>query len=206
VGLSSTDADCRVNIGIAISVDGWMIRVFADRHESKRHPMSENTNTRHFRWIERIKSSLEVLLSHDPQVFVTTNLMWHPVQESLDKRVVPSLMVVFGRPKIPRSFYKQWEEENIAPQVVIDVRSSGNTISEMSKKRLFYSHYGVKEYYVYDPNRETLDGYIRGEYQSLQWIDNLQDWVSPRLKIRFELSMSGLAIYQSDSTPLLVLS
>jgi Uma2 family endonuclease len=157
-------------------------------------------HNKQFRWIELIKSNLEILFAHDTQVFVASNLMWHPVQETLDKRVVPSLMVVFGRPKVSRNSYKQWEEENVAPQVVIDVLSSGNTISEMSKKLLFYSHYVVKEYYVYDPDRETLDGYIRGEYQSLQWIDNLQDWVSPRLKIRFELSMSGLAIYRPDGT------
>jgi Uma2 family endonuclease len=159
-------------------------------------------NTKQFRWIERISAGIERMVAHDSMIFVERNLAWHPTQETPDKKVVPSIVAVFGRPKAPRKIYQQWEEENIAPQVVIDVMSADDTVLEMCKKLLFYSHHRVEEYYIFDVNRETIDGYVQGNCQRLEWIDSLQDWVSPRLNIRFELSMSGLTIYQTDGTPL----
>jgi Uma2 family endonuclease len=164
--------------------------------DSDGQPMSDNT--KQFRWIVLIKENLEILFAHDPQVFVAGDLLWYAVQGSPGLRVAPDAMVVFGRPKGDRGSYKQWEEENIAPQVVFEVLSPGNTLSEMSKKLLFYEHHGVEEYYLYDPDRETLDGFIRGKQPILEAIDNIQGWISPRLNIRFELTDSGLVIYRPD--------
>jgi Uma2 family endonuclease len=175
----------------ALSIDSELIYPDSDGQ-----PMSDNT--KQFRWIVLIKENLEILFAHDPQVFVAGDLLWYAVQESPGLRVAPDAMVVFGRPKGDRGSYKQWEEENIAPQVVFEVLSPGNTLSEMSKKLLFYEHHGVEEYYLYDPDRETLDGFIRGKQPILEAIDNIQGWVSPRLNIRFELTDSGLVIYRPD--------
>jgi Uma2 family endonuclease len=47
--------------------------------------------------------------------------------------VAPDVMVVFGRPKGERRSYRQWQEGNIAPQVVFEILSSGNTLKEMAK-------------------------------------------------------------------------
>jgi Uma2 family endonuclease len=180
----------------ALSIDSELIYPDSDGQ-----PMSDNT--KQFRWIVLIKENLEILFAHDPQVFVAGNLLWYPVQGRPDIRVGPDAMVAFGRPKGDRGSYKQWEEENIAPQAVFKVLSPGNTVSEMSKKLLFYSHYGVEEYYLYDPDREILDGFIRGEQNILESIDNIQGWISPRLNIRFELTDSGLVIYRPDGEPFL---
>jgi Uma2 family endonuclease len=169
--------------------------------DSDGQPMSDNT--KQFRWIVLIKENLEILFAHNPQVFVAGNLLWYPVQGRPDVRVGPDTMVAFGRPKGDRGSYKQWEEENIAPQVVFEVLSPGNTVAEMSKKLLFYSRYGVEEYYLYDPDRETLDGFMRGEQPVLESIDNIQGWISPRLNIRFELTDDGLVIYRPDGEPFL---
>jgi len=46
-------------------------------------------------------------------------------------------MVAFGRPKGDRGSYQQWKE-GIAPQVVFEVRSPGNSQTEMDKKLVFY--------------------------------------------------------------------
>ena len=48
------------------------------------------------------------------------------------------------------------KENNIAPQVVFEILSPGNTKKEMSKKLLFYDCYGVEEYYIYDPDKNEL--------------------------------------------------
>jgi Uma2 family endonuclease len=180
----------------ALSIDSELVYP-----ESDGQPMSDNT--KQFRWIVLIKENLEILYAHDPQVFVAGDLLWYPVQGHPGIRVAPDAMVVFGRPKGDRGSYKQWEEENIVPQVVFEVLSPGNTLSEMSKKLLFYEHHGVEEYYLYDPDRETLDGFIRDEQTMLEPIDNIQGWISPRLNIRFELTNSGLVIYRPDGAPFL---
>jgi Uma2 family endonuclease len=180
----------------ALSIDSELIYPDSDGQ-----PMSDNT--KQFRWIVLIKENLEILYAHDPQVFVAGDLLWYAVQGSPRLRVAPDAMVVFGRPKGDRGSYKQWEEENIAPQVVFEVLSPGNTLSEMSKKLLFYEHHGVEEYYIYDPDRETLDGFVRGQQPILEAIDNIQGWISPRLNIRFELTDSGLVIYRPDGEPFL---
>lgn len=64
-------------------------------------------------------------------------------------------MVVFGRPKGDRGSYLQWLEDGIAPQVVIEVLSPGNTLAEMAHKLQFYARYGVEEYYLYDPEQRA---------------------------------------------------
>ncbi len=52
-------------------------------------------------------------------------------------------MVAFGRPKGRRGSYRQWQEENIAPQVVFEILSPKNTKAEMSRKLEFYDTYRV---------------------------------------------------------------
>jgi Uma2 family endonuclease len=61
-------------------------------------------------------------------------------------------MVIFGRPKGDRDSYKQWQENNISPQVVFEILSPRNLTQERINKSLFYQRYGVDEYYVYDPD------------------------------------------------------
>ena len=175
----------------ALSIDSDLIYPERDGQ-----PMSDNT--KQFRWIVLIKENLEILFANDPQVFVAGDLLWYPVQGRPNIRVAPDVMVVFGRPKGDRGSYKQWEEENIPLQVVFEVLSPGNSLLEMSRKLLFYEHHGVEEYYVYDPDRNTLDGFVQSEHNSLESIENIQDWVSPRLGIRFELTDTRLFIYRPD--------
>jgi len=53
------------------------------------------------------------------------------------------------------------EEEGIAPQVVFEIRSPGNTIALMTRKFRFYERHGVEEYYLYDPDTGELSGWQR---------------------------------------------
>jgi Uma2 family endonuclease len=111
--------------------------------------------------------------------------------------VPPDALVVFGRPKGDRGSYQQWLEDNIAPQVVFEVLSPGNTQTEMNKKLLFYDRYGVEEYYLYDPDKNDFSGWLR-QSERLDVIDPISDWVSPRLGIRFNVSGSELQIFRPD--------
>ncbi len=107
-------------------------------------------------------------------------------------------MVAFGRPKGYRGAYLQWREGNIAPQVVFEILSPGNRKGEMDDKFDFYERYGAEEYYVYDPDRGRLDGWLRNAWGKLKPIPEMRGWRSPRLGIRFELEGNDWRLYYPD--------
>ncbi|GAB4282554.1 MAG: Uma2 family endonuclease [Oscillatoriaceae cyanobacterium] len=163
--------------------------------ESDGKPMADNTEQ--FRWIVTIQGGIDALFKDDPNVFVAGDLLWYPVEENGSLKVAPDILVAFGRPKGRRGSYLQWKEDNIPPQVVFEVLSPGNTISEMAKKWQFYWDYGVEEYYIYDPDKIDFGGWIR-QGDKLTAIAEINGWVSPRLGIRFQMGDDGLEIYRPD--------
>jgi Uma2 family endonuclease len=168
--------------------------------EDDGQPIAENTLQ--FKWIVLIKEGLETLFRHDLNVFVAGDLLWYPEEGKPKIRQAPDTMVVFGRPKGDRGSYKQWEEAGIAPQVVFEVLSPGNRFNEMLCKFQFCERYGVDEYYIYDPDKGDLEGFLRGP-QGLEEIVEMNGHVSPRLGIRFELGEgpNNLRIIGPDETP-----
>ncbi len=156
--------------------------------ESDGKPMGENT--KQYRWIVIIKENLEILFAKAADVFIAADLFWYPVQTSVAPvpNQAPDVMVVFGRPKGDRRSYKQWQENNIAPQVVFEILSPSNKTPDgeagMIVKSGFYQTYGVEEYYLYDPDEQILQGWLR-QGAILTPIASMDGWVSPRLGIRF---------------------
>ncbi|MEH2324038.1 MAG: Uma2 family endonuclease [Nostoc sp.] len=162
--------------------------------ESDGQPMADNTEQ--FTWIVKIKENLEILFASSADVFIAGDLFWYPVQGSPNIKQAPDTLVVFGRPKGKRGSYLQWKEENIPPQVVFEILSPGNTLKEMTKKLQFYQRYGVEEYYIYDPDKNDLNGLLRSG-DSFEVIEEMNGWVSPRLKISFTLTPDTLEIVSS---------
>ncbi|TVQ61878.1 MAG: hypothetical protein EA366_02865 [Spirulina sp. DLM2.Bin59] len=158
-------------------------------------PMADNA--RQFQWIVFLKENLERWFAPNAQVFVAGDLLWYPVEGRPDLRVAPDVLVVFGRPKGHRGSYQQWREGNIAPQVVFEILSPGNRLQEMAKKQEFYNTYGVEEYYLYDPDENDLCGFIRVN-GTLTAVDQIADWTSPCLGIRFALGEDTLTLYRPD--------
>jgi Uma2 family endonuclease len=163
--------------------------------ESDGKPMADNT--KQFRWIVTIEGGLDAQFQGDAHVFVAGDLLWYPVEGRPTIRVAPDAMVVFGRPKGDRGSYQQWREDNIAPQVVFEVLSPGNTLPEMLEKLRFYERYGVEEFYIYDPDRGALSGWMGGNGE-LSAIETMDGWVSPRLGVRFMLVDGELVLYHPD--------
>ncbi len=160
--------------------------------ESDGQPMADNTLQ--YSWIVLIKENLEILFAAIHDIFIAGDLLWYPVRKA--PGCAPDIMVVFGRPKGHRGSYLQWEEGNIAPQVVFEILSPSNSSSEMDTKRDFYDKYGVEEYYLYDPETNNLQGWVRSK-KSLKKITKIDGWTSPRLQIRFVLTTT-LEIYRPD--------
>jgi Uma2 family endonuclease len=154
-------------------------------------------NTKQFRWIATLVGGLEALFADNPNVFVAGDLLWYPVEGDNKTRITPDALVAFGRPKGDRGSYKQWEEDDLAPQVVFEVLSPGNTRKEMADKLAFYERYGVEEYYLYDPDNGTLQGWQRQGGQ-LMAIARIRGWVSPRLGVHFDLDGMDLCLTRPD--------
>jgi Uma2 family endonuclease len=164
-----------------------------DYPSSDGKPLADNTIQ--FRLIATVQGGLDALL---PDAFVAADLLWYPVEGDNKCKRAPDIMVVFGRPKGDRRSYLQWKEENIAPQVVFEIASDSNTVEELEGDKFrFYQKYGVEEYYLHDPERHTLKGWLR-QGTKLKPIAQMQGWVSPRLKVRFELVDGLLQLYRPD--------
>jgi Uma2 family endonuclease len=157
------------------------------------NPMAENTEQ--YEWIVRIAENLKRIL-RGLNVFVGADLLWYPIEahqvpEGEPRSQAPDIMVAFGRPPGFRMSYKQWEEENIAPQVVFEILSQSNKTAQgkakLQEKFKFYQRYGVEEYYVYDPLALKLEVWLReGEILKPVASSALRSWVSPRMGIRME--------------------
>jgi Uma2 family endonuclease len=166
-----------------------------DYPDSDGMPMADNTLQ--FRWIVTIQGGFDALYRDDPNVFVAGDLLWYPVEGQPKIRLAPDALIAFGRPKGYRGSYKQWEEAGVAPQIVFEVLSPGNSVAEMMRKFTFYQRYGVEEYYVYDPDHGTLDGWTRSA-GGLEQIDNADGWISPRTQVTLLLKGNDLVILRPD--------
>jgi Uma2 family endonuclease len=170
--------------------------------EDDGNPMSESTEQ--YRWIVVLKENLELLLRDRDDVFIAADLAWYPVQVEVPPAPcqAPDVMVAFDRPRGPRRSYLQWKENGIGPQVVFEILSASNKtrkgIEGMDYKFQFYERHGVEEYYIYDPDEFTLEGWQRRGNRLVE-ILQMRNWVSPRLGIRFDWQpRQELALYCPD--------
>lgn len=163
--------------------------------DSDGQPMADNT--KQLEYIVYLCDNLCALFADREDVFVAADLLWYPVEGHPEIRAAPDVMVVIGRPKGHRGSYRQWEEENIAPQVVFEIVSPANRYAGLVEKFRFYERYGVEEYYLYDPDLGVLNGWIRRN-DTLERIEKMESWVSPRLGIRFALEDGALVVCRPD--------
>jgi Uma2 family endonuclease len=165
--------------------------------ESDGKRMSDNTLQAF--WIILLYTNLDAIFPD----FVAADLLWYPVRNR-KKSLAPDVMVALGRPKGYRGSYFPWNEDNIQPQVVFEIRSPSNTNAEMAKKRADYERYGVEEYYHYDPHRNVFEVFLR-QGQALKKMPVVGSFDSPLLKIRFLLKPDGLKVLDPTGQPFRVL-
>ena len=163
--------------------------------DSDGQPMSDNTVQ--FTWIALVMWNLEHQFAARPDVFVAGDHLIYPIEGDPDTRQAPDVYVAFGPQKGDRGSYKVWVEGGLFPQVVFEVRSPGNRAGEMARKLAFYDQYGAEEYYLYDPDRNTLEGYTRTE-EGLDTVPEMNGFASPLLGIRFDTSSDPLVVYYPD--------
>ena len=84
----------------------------------------------------------------------------------------------------------------VATRATCPRRSVGAVI--VLDKSMFYARYGVQEYYIYDPDRGELYGFVRDESGHLRRVSEMQGWVSPLLGVRFALEGGELVVVRPD--------
>ena len=161
-------------------------------------PMAENTIQ--YDWLTTIKSGFEEI-TQNKTIFIAGDLLWYPVEGNNRLRLAPDVMAAVGRPKGDRSSYLQWKEENIPPQLVVEILSPGNRRKEMERKLAFYERYGVEEYVVYYPQKNSLTIYQRTNNRLLALTPTPQNWTSSLLGFHLVLNKETLIIQHPDGRP-----
>ena len=163
-------------------------------------PMADNTLQ--FQWIQVLVGNLQMQFCNaTDDVFVGGNLLWYPEHGSVAIRRAPDAFVVFGRPQQHRSSYLQWQELNVPMTVIFEVRSPNDGDDLMAQKLAFYDRYGAEEYYLIDPELNTLDVYRRGRRNLTHQRIAQRGYVSPRLRIRLNVVEDEVRVYYPDGRP-----
>lgn len=120
------------------------------RPETESVPESDG----HRRVVDLLAAGLEAVFVDESDVLVCCRMAWFPDPEDTHIRLDPDVMLVRGRPKGERRSYKQWVEEDISPQLLIEVVSEHDTDAEYRQRLDRAREYGVEEVvmvYLYAP-------------------------------------------------------
>lgn len=107
--------------------------------------------------IVTLKRELDDLFRADLDVLVAAGLPWSPLEGDDGLRLLPALMVVFGRPRRDRDAYRQWEEAGIVPQVIFEALPLDDRVERRLRR---YERLGVEEYYVFDADSDDMTGWV----------------------------------------------
>lgn len=69
---------------------------------------------------------------------------------------------MFGVTKKNRYNYKLWEENNKAPNFVMEITSELTQEEDQIDKLIKYASLGVTEYFLYDPHKDYLNPNLKG--------------------------------------------
>lgn len=157
-------------------------------------------NTLQAMWIFMLYDNFRGLFSGQ-EIFVAADLLWYPVEGRPDICVAPDVLIVFGRPDGYRGSYKQWIEDNVAPQVVFEVLSPSNTHKEILIKTKFYERHGVEELIIIDPIKNSFVAYVNKEGKLTLDNEDETSWKSPMLEVSFGVVEREMKVFHADGAP-----
>lgn len=147
---------------------------------------------------------LEAYYDDRDDVYVSGNLLIYDVPGKTRRSISPDVMVVFGIEKKMRRTYKIWEEGK-APDFVMEVTSRSTYKNDLRKKKTRYAHMGVREYFLYDPERsylsDSLIGFRLNDDGKYDAISSSQDngILSAVLGIEFSIQGDDVGLYVPTS-------
>ncbi len=138
--------------------------------ESDGKPMGETAY--HVKLLTNLYQILETFFLNKKDICVIADMMFYYEEGNMRKSIAPDVMVVKGVHKNPRRVFKLWEEK--VPDVVFEISSRGTWRDDLQKKYFLYQEFGVKEYYIFDPEYDYLrDGLVAhhlidGEFEDIK--------------------------------------
>jgi Uma2 family endonuclease len=168
--------------------------------ESDGRPMGETDEHR-----DAMVRHIELLRHYyrGQQVYVSGDLLVYYEQGNPKKYVVPDAFVVKGVHPRKRRIYKIWVERK-PPDVVIETTSRKTRRKDTLQKPALYAQLGVKEYFIFDPDREYLDPPLQGHRLAAGAFVPIQPdgtgaLVSEELGLRLRLEGDEIALYRLDT-------
>ncbi len=149
--------------------------------------------------------ALEFYFAARPDVLVAGNDFVYYEEGNPKARVSPDCYVVMGiEPKGVRHFYKLWEDNGIAPCVVIELTSRKTQKEDVSVKRPLYEQVlRVAEYFQFDPTGDYLSPRLQGQrlvngvYQPIELRDDRM--TSEQLGLELVVEGETLRLYDPAS-------
>ena len=121
--------------------------------ESDGKPVAETEI--HINTIFNLYGILRNYFSGKTDVAVIADMMFYYEEGNRSKSIAPDVMVIKGVHKRARRVFKLWEEN--VPEVIFEISSRGTWKEDFHKKYLLYESFGVKEYYIFDPEYDYLE-------------------------------------------------
>ncbi len=121
--------------------------------ESDGKPMAETDI--HRNQMNYLIESLKLFFKDRKDIYVSGNIMFYYEQGNPYKSFSPDVMICFDVSPSDRRVYKLWEE-NQFPQVIFEISSRATWGEDLNKKWFLYQKFGVREYYIFDPEYDYL--------------------------------------------------
>jgi len=115
-------------------------------------PMAETAY--HVDTIVSLHQILRLFFKDSADVCIISDMMFYYEEGNPRKSIAPDVMIVSGVGKHLRRTFKLWEER--PPDVVFEISSRGTWKEDLQKKFFLYQDFGVKEYYIFDPEYDYL--------------------------------------------------
>ena len=171
--------------------------------ESDGKPVAETQI--HINIIFNLYEVLGNYFSRKTDVAVIADMMFYYAEGNTRKSIAPDVMVVKGVHKNPRRIFKLWEEK--APDVIFEISSRGTWRDDLQKKYFLYQEFGVKEYYIFDPEYDYLrDGFVGyhltdGKFEDIK--PNKGRMFSPALGLEIVDTGETLRLFNPETTEFL---
>ncbi|MEJ1933464.1 Uma2 family endonuclease [Nostoc sp. NIES-2111] len=145
-------------------------------------------------------ATLEILRQYlqGQQATVLANQFLYYSQGFPKLRVAPDVMVIFNVAPGGRDNYKVWEEGQV-PSVVFEMTSAGTKNHDQEFKKTLYEQLGVKEYWLFDPRGEWVQGQLQGYRLRNDVYELITDSRSEPLGLRLQAEGELIAFYQEDT-------
>ena len=127
--------------------------------ESDGVPMGESDV--HIELLAELLTGLRTHLADVPDLYVACDLIVYYEEGVPATNVVPDLFAVRGVGKHPRKSWLTWVEGR-APEFVLEVMSDSSHVVDQGNKKVLYAELGVREYFIFDPQKRYLKPCLQG--------------------------------------------